>query len=433
MDTFLPDTRLAQVVSVYEFDHELRNRVGSILSIIETAFRFFIGHRLGMINTFAHREPYILGAVRQEGPDSLTEPTAAYREWLSEYDRLEGRARGDFVTHFREKYGPHLPIWVATEVMSFGALTKLYGLMRQSDQEIIAARFQIRTADGRGDRGALNNWLNNLRNVRNICAHYGRLWNRTFDVLIDAPGRAREDADDLLASLVRKDVNNRLYGVLIIMRYLLLSIAPGRADVVDLVDFIEERADSVGFDIGKLGFPDKWRGNPIWSKCFMLDHEPMLAANLLDRASCMTAAEAREALTSAQPTEVDCAQTSTQTDRAMKAAQRALLRAYLKYGVVIEIQLGKTKYYPTFQFRDGKIIDALAEINRKLSSSCDGVSSVGVAKALLDWWQTPHPDLPSGEGGRTGSPLDLLNSVCEKDFAVKIDEVNATGSFSVST
>lgn len=188
LDSFLPGTSLARVVSLYEFDHELRTHVGDALSVIETAFRFFIGHRLGRVDKFAHRKPEVLGAVRE------AEPTRAYREWLEEYDRHEKRARGDFVVHFREKYGPHLPIWVATEVMSFGVLSSLYDLMRQGDQEILAARFQVHSADGRGDRGALGNWLNNLRNVRNICAHYGRLWNRTFDVLIDAPGQARTDA-----------------------------------------------------------------------------------------------------------------------------------------------------------------------------------------------------------------------------------------------
>ena len=112
---------------------------------------------------------------------------------------LTRSVHGYFVVHFRETYGPHLPIWVATEVMSFGVLSGLYDLMTQADQEILAARFHISTADGKGDRGASSNWLNNLRNVRNICAHYGRLWNRSFDVVIDAPGQARADAATLLA------------------------------------------------------------------------------------------------------------------------------------------------------------------------------------------------------------------------------------------
>lgn len=431
LDTFVPGTGLAHVVSLYEFDHELRMRLGDVLSTVETAFRFFIGHRLGRIDAFAHRHPWALGAMRQEDPGAPPEPTVAYREWLEEYDRHEQRARGDFVVHFRQQYGPHLPIWVATEVMSFGVLSSLYDLMLQPDQEILAARFQVRTADGHGDRGALGNWLNNLRNVRNICAHYGRVWNRAFDVLIDAPGQARKDADDLLASLAEEGTNNRLYGVLLVLRHLLLSIAPEKGDVVDLADFVEEKSRTVGFGMEQLGFPDSWRSSPIWDRAFALDRSPMMAASLLDRAECMTAAATRASLTGAEVIDAERTRTPAQAARAKKAAQRSLLRTYLKHDVVIEVELGGTKFYPAFQFRDGKIIDALAEINQALARSCGGSDPTDVARALLDWWQTPRPDLPHGADGSDRSPLDLLSSATEEEFAAAIDEADAIRSFVV--
>lgn len=432
LDTFVAGTRLAHVVSLYEFDHELRTRLGDVLSTVETAFRFFIGHRLGRLDAFAHRLPWALGATRQEDSSAPPEPTAAYREWLKEYERHERRARGDFVAHFRQQYGPHLPIRVATEVMSFGVLSSLYDLMLQADQEILAARFQVHTADGRGDRGALSNWLNNLRSVRNICAHYGRLWNRTFDVTIDAPGQARKDADDLLAPLADDGTNNRLYGVLLVLRHLLLTIAPERGDVVDRADFIEDKSRTVGFGMEQLGFPDAWSSSPIWDLAFALDRSPMAAASLLDRTECMTAAETRASLTRAEVIDEERTRTPAQAARAKKAAQRSLLRTYLKHDVVIEVELGGTKFYPAFQFRDGKIIDALAEINQALARSCGDSDPTDVARALLDWWQTPRPDLQRGVEGSDRSPLDLLDSVTEEEFAAAIDESDARRSFAAS-
>src|SRR5699024_12268335 len=85
LDTSVPGTDLAHVVSLYEFDHELRMRLSDVLSTIETAFRFFIGHRLGRVDAFAHRHPWALGATRQEDPSAPPEPTTAYREWIEEY------------------------------------------------------------------------------------------------------------------------------------------------------------------------------------------------------------------------------------------------------------------------------------------------------------------------------------------------------------
>lgn len=190
LETFEPGTRLEHAVAIYEFDHELRTRVGEVLSALEITFRFLIGHRLGKLDRFAHRQPELLGATREIAGTqkrrvwyfplvkrrvsvSTTQPTKAYTEWLAEYSRHEKRAREHFVQHFREKYGDHLPIWVATEVMGFGVLSTLYGLMPEVDKEILAARFQVNAKSGRGDVGALDNWLNNLRVVRNVGLLHG--------------------------------------------------------------------------------------------------------------------------------------------------------------------------------------------------------------------------------------------------------------------
>ena len=49
-----------------------------------------------------------------------------------------------------------------------------------------------------------------------------------------------------------------------------------------------------------------------------------------------------------------------------------------------------------------------AEINQALARSCKDLDLAVIAKALLDWWQTPHPDLPQGTDGPDPSPLGLL-------------------------
>lgn len=64
LDTFRAGTDLAQVVAIYEFDQELRNRLSALLSQVEISLRFFIGHRLGTTDPFAHRKPEVLGARR---------------------------------------------------------------------------------------------------------------------------------------------------------------------------------------------------------------------------------------------------------------------------------------------------------------------------------------------------------------------------------
>lgn len=210
-------------------------------------------------------------------------------------------------------------------------------------------------------------------------------------MLIDVPGQARKELSNPLGRLADEGVNNKLYGVLVVTRHLLLSVDPERSDVVDIAELIEEGAAEVGFRIGQLGFPDDWRSSPIWDRDFVLDQAPMLAASLLDRTGAYTAPEARAALYAARAKPADNERTEAQQQAAKRAAQKDLLRTYLRYQVVVEIELGETKYYPRFQFRDGKIIDSLAEINKRFAEACGDAHPAQRASAILDWWQAPHP------------------------------------------
>src|SRR5271170_2537357 len=90
----------------------------------------------------------------------------------------EGRSAELFVVPYRHKYTsePYLPIWMATEPISFGALSKM---LRNVDntplQKKIAWEF--------GQPEVLfSSWTHVLSTVRNTCAHHSRLWNRELAV-----------------------------------------------------------------------------------------------------------------------------------------------------------------------------------------------------------------------------------------------------------
>ena len=113
----------------------------------------------------------------------------------------------------------------------------------------------------------------------------------------------------------------------------------------------------------------------------------------------------------------------------MKAAQRSLLRAYRKHQVVIEIELGKTKHYPAFQFRDGKIIDALTEINKTFATAYadtdTNTTRRGVAGLVADTalWITERP-------GRLGSIAERPAVFSLRaGFELEVEVTNATSSF----
>jgi len=86
------------------------------------------------------------------------------------------------INYYRSTYAqfPDLPIWMAMEVTSFGALSKMYKGMLRPDQRTIARRYGLQAAD-------LVTILHHLVYIRNLCAHPSRLWDRLWAIKPSLP------------------------------------------------------------------------------------------------------------------------------------------------------------------------------------------------------------------------------------------------------
>ena len=86
-------------------------------------------------------------------------------------EELRRNSKAPFVHNFRENYeGGNLPIYALVEVFSFGTLSKFYKNMHNKDKKAIAKTFGVGYT-------YMESWLESISYVRNICAHYGRLYN----------------------------------------------------------------------------------------------------------------------------------------------------------------------------------------------------------------------------------------------------------------
>lgn len=77
--------------------------------------------------------------------------------------------------------GGHFPIWVAVEIFSIGMLSRFYANMKLEDKKYISKRI-FNTGPFH-----LQSWLVCLTNLRNLCAHYMRLYIHKFVVFPRLP------------------------------------------------------------------------------------------------------------------------------------------------------------------------------------------------------------------------------------------------------
>ena len=122
--------------------------------------------------------------------------------------------------HYVSKYTSEteLPLWMAIELMTFGTMYTLFRGLPTRTKKDVARTYGLHAP-------VLASWLRSLNQVRNICAHHSRLWNRDFGTkpLIPEKKHTTQWHDPVLIH------GDRLFGVMTILHYMLREVAPQSA------------------------------------------------------------------------------------------------------------------------------------------------------------------------------------------------------------
>lgn len=246
-DEFKAGTSFETIFELYIFDKKLRMIILDALERIEIALRTDIALLLGQYDPKAHRNPDLLhgnfAKRKQKGKN-----TTLHEEWLARLDDKFKKSREDFVGHFKNKYSSdHLPIWIATELFDFGALSFFYEGLKIQDKDKIAANYGVPSS------AMLETWLLCLNNIRNICAHHYRLWNRS---LVNQPSLPKTGAITEFDHVI---TNTRLYAALLIIKFLLKTINPSTKWWQRLVEHAGTLPVDQYIGLKNAGFPENWR------------------------------------------------------------------------------------------------------------------------------------------------------------------------------
>ena len=192
-DAFEPGTRFEQATRMYEFDRRLRLVILDAIERFEVQARTRVTYQLGhTYGAFGYLEP------------SHFKPRFDHVGWLKGFLGEVERSHETFTKHFRARYEgfPRLPIWMASELMSLGSLSRLVEGLERRDRTALASEWGINAQ-------LVPSWLHSITFVRNVCAHHGRLWNRELAI---SPQLPKHDAD--LAELT----NSRVFAILSILK-----------------------------------------------------------------------------------------------------------------------------------------------------------------------------------------------------------------------
>lgn len=239
---FKPGTTFEEVVALYEFDRNLRLLVLDAVERVEVAVR---GSWAYVLATKAGSHGYLNQQLYSN-----------YHKFKGNRDKLDeetDRSKDTFILHYKAKYSepPQPPVWMASELMSFGLLSRWYALLKdRGDRQAVSAPFTL-------DEKIFVPMVQHISTVRNICAHHGRLWNRKLKATLKLPKSNPPE----LANALNRMANDKLYNTLAFLKYLLDQCDPTNNWGQRLIAHIGTLA--AGRETA-MGFPAAWRDYKLW-------------------------------------------------------------------------------------------------------------------------------------------------------------------------
>lgn len=235
VEEFKENTTFEDLYNLYKFDESLRRLIMNLTEVVEVNFRTFVAY-------------YIAHNFGEEGHLNTKNFDNKSIEYHNKFiqnlkDKINSYEDKEFIKHHKETYMGKLPIWVVVEIFSFNDLSRLYGNMKNKDRkEIIKANYK----DPKIVKSAydVRNWIRVLTDVRNMCAHYERLFNKRFTNSIKLPPMYEG-----------KVFNNTLFAALIILK-LLINDDEIWDEFIDNLNCLFIKYEFT--DLESMGFPKNW-------------------------------------------------------------------------------------------------------------------------------------------------------------------------------
>lgn len=228
--SYVSGTTFEQIVELYLFNANFRQITFAQIEKIE------VNMRCRIANYFAEK----YGVLGYLNPNNFSDP-AYHSIFLNDIeDEIRRNSKAPFVRNFKDNYeGGELPIYALTEIFSFGTLSKFFKNMLNPDKKAISKTFDIGYT-------YLESWIESIAYVRNICAHYGRLYN------------AKLSKTPLLYQEYTKAgiKNNRMFGILLCMKHILKNDSRWNL-YVDEIEILIEKYEKI--NIETMGFPENWK------------------------------------------------------------------------------------------------------------------------------------------------------------------------------
>lgn len=249
-NSYKKGTTLKEIYALYNFDRVLRSIFFKYILKVESNVKSLIAYYFPM--KYGHANYLVYRNFNTSCKDAQSKITALISEIQKQ---ISSRASDPSISHYLSKYG-YIPLWVLTNILTLGTISKFYSLMNVPERQNVSKAFKVLDTE-------LENELLYLSSVRNFCAHGNRLYcYRTKKPLIDTPyhlklsinknsnGEYEYGKRDLFAAMIalRRLLSNNDYNSMSKEIYRAIGVLSRKLTVITKEDVLHE-----------MGFPNNWR------------------------------------------------------------------------------------------------------------------------------------------------------------------------------
>lgn len=231
-----------KIIALYEFDSKLRLLLFEATEKVEVALRTQIIYNFSLSH----------GSHWQLNP-KLYRNNKRFIEHTDSLNKEINRSKEVFISHYRKKYtNPTAPpSWMSLEVISMGLLSKIFqNLKKGQEKQAIQTYFRLSKID------ILENWMFCFTQLRNICAHHGRIWNRRLPKILIP----RNTPERFISNI--QIHQNKLYATLCCLQYALNTIDKTNSFKKDIQNLLKKYPQ---INIKDMGFSENWEKEYFWN------------------------------------------------------------------------------------------------------------------------------------------------------------------------
>ena len=233
-----------EVIDLYNFDRHFRLIVFNAIERIEIALRAKLIYHMSL-------------SFGAEWHLCSTHFHSQYHHdiFLKKITNDLDQSSEEFIVKHSQNHPDEKPeSWKALEVITLNTLSKLYSNLNNQSKE----KSKIANEFGLNSSKDLESWLRTITFIRNIIAHHGRLWNRG---MVNQYRWPKSPQFPLLSYFPDRERRKKIFPILSAIIYMNDRISPGNNLKKELFELFDKFPNLPAY---KMGFPPKWREEPIF-------------------------------------------------------------------------------------------------------------------------------------------------------------------------